>query len=219
MSKPRTAIPAKPAAPAAAVRYALEQLYTDQDRDWVIDAIPAILAWEPGTSKAKASQPFQFAVEHTPAGGAMRIVAIDLTWDAAALAAHDATLADRAQRLRTGRTVQREHVTELAAYGLTFVAISVLMPGRRVKHMRKGLPPDILFDTTPGALRGVETAGRSTGGRAKLVAIRSGAPATHRRAASLGKAPQLRARSDVAEAHLSLWCAAPRIAIMEQVKP
>jgi hypothetical protein len=93
------------------------------------------------------------------------------------------------------------------------------MPGTRVKHMRKGSAPDILFDITPGALRGVETAGRSTGGRSKLIAIRDGVPATKRRAAEPGKAAQLRARSDVVEAHLSLWCASPRIAIMERVKP
>ncbi|WP_441286828.1 hypothetical protein ACSRUE_31525 [Sorangium sp. KYC3313] len=199
--------------------YALEQLYTDQDRDWVIDAIPAVLAWVPGTSKARSTQPFAFLVEHTVAGAPMQLVAIELRWNVASLQAQDATVADRAHRLRTGRTVQREHVTELAAYGLTFVAMSVLMPGTRIKHMRKGLPPDILFDVTPGAVRGVETAGRSTGGRSKLIEVRNGAPATTNPATSLGKLSQLKARSDVAEAHLSLWCASPRIAIMEQVKP
>jgi hypothetical protein len=222
MSKARKAsktAPAKPPAPATTIAYALEQLYLDQDRDWVIDAISAVLAWVPETSKARSRQPFRFAVEHTIAGGPMRIIEIDLTWDLALLKAQDATVEERAGRLCTGKTVQREHVTELAAYGLTFLAISALMPGTRVKHMRKGLPPDILFDITPNALRGVETAGRATGGRAQLVTIRDGAPATNRRAATLGKAPQLRARSDVAEAHLSLWCASPRIAIMEQVKP
>jgi hypothetical protein len=213
--------PPKPAAPieTAPRAYALEQLYADQDRDWVIDAIPAVLAWVPGTSKAKSTQPFAFLVEHTVAGGPMALVTIELRWNLASLKAQDATVEERAHRLRTGKTVQREHVTELAAYGLTFVAMSVLMPGTRVKHMRKGLPPDILFDVTPGAVRGLETAGRSTGGRAKLVEIRSGVSATGKRPASLGKAAQLNARSDVAEAHLSLWCAAPRIAIIEQVKP
>jgi hypothetical protein len=217
--KAKKAAPVRPPAPPATIAYALERLYLDQDRDWVIDAIPAVLAWVPGTSKARSAQPFRFAIEHTPAGGPMQIIAIDLTWDVAALKAQDATVEERAERLRTGKTVQREHVTELAAYGLAFVAISALMPGTRVKHMRKGLPPDILFDITPNALRGVETAGRATGGRVKLVAIRDGVPATNRRAATIGKSPQLKARSDVAEAHLSLWCASPRIAIMEQVKP
>ena len=129
-----------PTAPvvAASYLYALEQLYTDQDRDWVIDAIPAVLAWLPGTSKANATQPFVFLVEHTVAGGPMRLVQIDLSWNVASLQAQDATVEERALRWRTGRTVQREHVTELAAYGLTFVAMSVLMPGTRVKAMPTG---------------------------------------------------------------------------------
>jgi hypothetical protein len=212
---------AKPAAPVAPAprAYALEQLYSDQDRDWVIDAIPAVLAWVPGTSKAKATQPFVFLVEHTVAGGPMALVTIELRWNVASLKAQDATVEERAHRLRTGRTVQRENVSELAGYGLTFVAMSVLMPGTRVKHMRKGLAPDILFDVTPGAVRGVESSGRSTGGRSALLQVRNGARATARRLATAGKAADLLARSDIAEVHLSLWSAAPRIAIMEQVKP
>lgn len=212
---PRSPVPVV----AASYTYALEQLYTDQDRDWVIDAIPAVLAWVPGTSKAKSMQPFVFLVERTVAGGPMQLVKFDLSWNVTSLQAQDATVVERAHRWRTGKTVQREHVTELAAYGLTFVAMSVLMPGTRVKAMPKGSAPDILFDITPGAIRGVETAGRAEGGRAKLAEIRNGTPATARRPASRGKAPQLKARSDIAEAHLSLWCAAPRVALMEQVKP
>ena len=99
------------------------------------------------------------------------------------------------------------------------VAMAVLMPGVRVKAMNRGSAPDFLFDVTPGAVRGVETCGRSMGGRSSLLQVRNGAPATASRAATVGKATQLLARSDIAEAHLSLWCAAPRIAIMEQVKP
>src|SRR4051794_5240803 len=38
--------------------YALEQLYQDQDRDWVIGAIPAVLAWVPGGGRRR--QPYVF---------------------------------------------------------------------------------------------------------------------------------------------------------------
>lgn len=154
------------ALPAATHAYALQQLYVDQDRDWVIDPIPAVLTWISGTSNAEPARPFSFLVDHKVGGGPTRLVRIDLTWTLADLRAQDATVAERADRMCTGKTAQREHVTELAAYGLTFVAMSVLMPGTRIKHMRKGLAPDILFDVTPGALRGVEAAGRATGGRA-----------------------------------------------------
>ena len=38
--------------------YALEQLYADQSADIVCDTIPAVLAWVPGATEARARQPF-----------------------------------------------------------------------------------------------------------------------------------------------------------------
>jgi hypothetical protein len=61
--------PKRPAkVPAVSYAYALEQLYAAQDHDWVVDTIAPVLAWVPGTSKASATQPFSFLVEHTAAG-------------------------------------------------------------------------------------------------------------------------------------------------------
>lgn len=144
---------------------------------------------------------------------------IDLSWSESALEEIIPDVLEHARRLRLGRSAQREHVTELAAYGLTFVAISVLMPRRRVVSMQMGVAPDILFDVTPGALRGVETAGRASGGRSALNVIRNGTASSSGRPGSVGKAATLVARPDLVEVHLSLWCAAPRISIMEQLKP
>lgn len=165
-------------------------------------------------------QPFRFEIGHTQKKVSTR-GAIDLRWDEAKLAALVPGLRDDVRRLRTGRTARREHVTELAAYGLTLVAISLLMPGRRVVHMQMGVAPDMLFDTTPAALRGVETAGRKTGGMSALKTVRNGTPPKAGKPGSgkAGKAATLSARSDIAEVHLSLWSAAPRVSIMEQVKP
>jgi hypothetical protein len=196
------------------IPYALEQLFVDQPLDWVIDAIAPVLAWVPGVSPGKRRQPFRFEVEHVE-GAAVATVRIDLRWDDAALERAVPGVVDHARRLHEGRSVQREHLAELAAYGLTFVAISTLMPGRRVAHMQMGMAPDILFDLTPGALRGVETAGRTSGGRAALAAVRDGTGIPARS----GKRSQLLARADLAEVHLSLWCAAPRVSIMERLKP
>jgi hypothetical protein len=209
---------APPGDASATLAYALERLFIDQDRDWVTDAIAPVLAWVPGKSKSKSMQPFRFAVERVFAGAATDAF-IDLTWDLLELERLVPGLRDHTRRLREGRTVQREHVTQLAAYGLTMVALSALMPGRRVKAMNLGSAPDILFDVTPGALRGVESAGRTTGGRAALITVRDGVAAKEGRPAQQGKAAQLRARSDIAEVHLSLWCSDPRRSIMEQVKP
>lgn len=73
--------------------------------------------------------------------------------------------------------------------------------------MRYGSAPDILLDVLPGALCGIEAAGRSTGGRRALLLIRD------------EKWSALQGRADLAEVHFSLWCASPRISMMDQVKP
>ncbi|WP_437718794.1 hypothetical protein WMF45_21700 [Sorangium sp. So ce448] len=132
---------------------------------------------------------------------------VALVWNMEALERHDADLRAKVARLRSGRTVDRERVTENAAYGLALVAISALMPGRRVITMCRDEAPDFVLDATPGALRGVEVAGRSSGGLSALRAVR------------LEKGPRLIARKDIAEAHLSLWCADPRVSELYQVKP
>ncbi len=194
-----------------AISYPLEQLFVDQDRDWVIDTIAAVVAWVSGANK-KSAPPFQFALEHKQRQATVDWT-LELSWNEATLEKLVPGVKAHANRLRTAKSAQREHVTELAAYGLTFVAISVLFPGRRVAGMQLGVAPDILFDVTPGALRGVETAGRTQGGKNAFKAVRDGSPG------KAGKAPTLASRSDLLEVHLSLWCARPRISIMEQLKP
>lgn len=186
--------------------YALEQLYVDQDHDWVTDTIPAVLAWVPVIHGPRP--PFIFALDHAASSTHKpRRVELELQWNLDALAAHDPTLRDRARRMRTGRTTQREHVPELAAYGLALVAISVLLPGQRVVDMEQLRAPDILLDMTPGAYRGVEVVARSSGGWGAL-------HAAHKEKVSL-----LTSKPHVVEAHLSLWCAWPRVAEFCMVKP
>lgn len=202
----------------AAIGYSLERLFVDQNADLVHDTIAPMLAWIPGKSAAKRAQPFRFDVEHIR-GAQRTLLFIDLSWNLNELEALVPGLRGHVRRLQSSRSAQREHITELAAYGLTFVAISVLMPGQRAKAFRKGSAPDILLDLTPGALRGVEAAGRSTGGKSVLLGVRNGTPATRTTSKAAGKAALLSARTDLAEVHLSLWSGSPRISIMEQLKP
>ncbi|MCP3103747.1 hypothetical protein LZ198_33175 [Myxococcus sp. K15C18031901] len=198
------------------VDHPLERLYADQDFDWVVDTVPAVLAWVPAGARKRRRRPLRFTLHHQPASAPVsERLLLRLDWDLAQLEARDRALTERTARMRAGRTAQREHVTELAAYGLALVGISLLLPGRRVVSMRKGLPPDLLFDVTPGALRGVEVAGRSRGGLAALNALRLGSAA----ADDLGKQGVLRERRDIVEAHLSLWCASPRVFVIAKVKP
>jgi hypothetical protein len=188
-------------------RFRLEDLYRHHDADIVVDTIPAVIAWLPRGKRGGRKSPVAFQVSHEPTRAAPTSPEdIQLSWDLAALAKQDHTVEDRARRYEHGRTVHREHLTELAGYGLALVAIAVLMPGRRVVAVRLGLPPDLLFDITPKALRGVEVAARSTGGLTTLRATRR------------AKAADLMQRADVVEAHLSLWCGRPRVAIHAMVK-
>ncbi len=139
--------------------------------------------------------------------------ALVLTWDFQQLAKRDRSLRQRVRRMRSGRTPHREHVTEVAAYGLALVAISVFLPGQRVVAWARHVAPDLLLDATPSARRGVEVAGRARGGRAALRAISEGSGSVP------GKTLLLREDPEIAEAWLSLWCGSPAVAAMMHVKP
>lgn len=51
---------------ADSVEYPLERLYADQDYDWVVDSIPAVLAWAPGDVESDREPPFLFNVAYAP---------------------------------------------------------------------------------------------------------------------------------------------------------
>lgn len=108
--------------------------------------------------------------------------------------------------MRDGTSPHREHLAEVAGYGLSLCAISALLPGRRIVAWSRYAAPDLLFDVTPGALRGVEVAARSTGGASKLREIEA------------EKSGPLRDDPDVAEAWLSLWCHHPKLGWLLKVK-
>lgn len=196
--------------------YSLERLYVDQDRDWVIDAVPYVLAWIASPSLAAAVQPVDFAVawKSSTTERRARAVRLSLSWDLDALCAEDAGIVGRVERLRARRSIDREAVTKNAAEGLALVAVSVFLPGRRVVHMNAFCSPDLVLDAVvPGALRGVEVAGITRGGGKALASLRLGT------ASRPGKRSELLARRDIAEVHLSLWGSASRVAEMYKVKP
>jgi hypothetical protein len=196
---------------ASVHEYALEFLYRDQDRRWVKHCVAPTIAW---LKRASARQPCTFKLDHRAARIAkLHTVELVLRWDLDELARHDPGVREDVALFGKGATPHRERTAELAGYGLALVAISVLMPGRRVVAMPQYTPPDLLLDDTPDALRGVEVAARTSGGSAALRAVRE----TH--AGSVGKRQQLLAMKDLVEAHLSLWCASPRVAEMLAVKP
>jgi hypothetical protein len=189
--------------------YALERLYEDQEPDLVTDTIPAVLAWL-GRNGESPALSFSVRIGAKP----VKEETLRLGYDGRALERRCRGTLDRARRMRSRQTADREHVTELAAYGLALVGISVWMPGRRAITFREGLPPDILLDDTDGALRGVEVAGRSSGGYGALRFVLEGT-----KDKPGGKRAQLVQRPDIAEAHVSLWCAEPRVSLQLQVKP
>ncbi len=172
----------------------------------MIDTIPAVLAWVPSSRGSR--QPFTYEVDYVAASGRQaERFDLALGWSTEALEARDAGLRERVRRMRSGRTAQREHVAELAGYGLALVAISVLMPGERVVHMERRRSPDLLLDMTPGAHRGVEVACRASGGWGAVRAVRK------------EKTGALVRKGVLAEVHVSVWCGWPRVAEFCKVKP
>lgn len=195
--------------------YALEDLYNDHAPDVVEDLVAPVLAWISSTNTLVT--PVRFDVQWSQTtGGSAQSDTLDIEWDLAALEARDPQVGARADRLRNRRTVgpgqkvgatyHAERLTEDAACGLALVATAIFLQ-ERIVACRMGLSPDLLFDDTPGYFRGVEVEGRAMGGLAIL---------TSRQAA---KAPNVTGRSEVAEAHLSLWCASPEVTILCRVKP
>lgn len=186
------------------VSYPLDRLFEDQDPTIVIDTIPAVLAWAPEKPRRRElgfSMTFSTNPKAPREEGALTV-----TWSLPPLLARDPGVAGRAARMREGTSPHREHLAEVAGYGLALCAISALLPGRRVVAWSRYAAPDLLFDATPGALRGVEVAARSAGGAAKL------------REVEAEKRPTLHDDPDVKEAWLSLWCQQPKLGWLLKVK-
>lgn len=194
--------------------YALEQLYADQDPDLVHDAVAALISWlDPDDKSDKHAFTLRM---HQPAGDVDNQLIV--SWDIQKLTACDPGLPDDLRRFRKGKTLHLEDQTKCAAYGLAFVAISCILQ-RRVVAVSLWRPPDLLLDETPGSLCGVEVAGRGSNGYAAFKQALDGNAKTKKTLAKPGKRAQLRARTDVIEAYISLWCRKPMVSIWEQVKP
>ncbi len=174
----------------------------------MVDTVACLLHW---LDPRNEQHTHQFKLSENRKGGVTDHELV-LSWDIHKLAAHDPRLLTDLGRFRQGKTVTGEDQTKYAAYGLAFVAISYLLQRRvvRVSHFRT---PDLLLDSTPGALRGVEVAGRSSKGHAAFAQALDGA------SGKPGKRAQLRACADVQEAYISLWCCEPKVSIWEKVKP
>lgn len=186
--------------------YALEQLYLDQNPDYIIDAIPQLLCWlDPQGEKSS----HQFELREQKREGPV-FHDLVLSWDAQQLAERDPRFTKDLKRFRAKATLSVEQNTQYAAYGLAMVVISCFLK-RRVKNVNFYRAPDLLLDTTtPSAVRGVEVAGRSKNGYAAFSQVLEGPE---------GKRTQLKAHVNLAEGYVSLWCSTPLVAHWEQVKP
>lgn len=183
--------------------YDLADLFEHQDPVLFEDLLPSLLFWlrlRSGT-RAPVVRRATFLVEIE-----REARRLDLVWDAARLADLAPALPRQLQALDEGRTVARERATENAGYVLALIALSAFEPRRRVLHFNTFAAPDLIFDDTPGAERGVEVAARTRGGQRVLVRIRD------------HKLPGLLARPGYAEIQLSLWSGRPRAALIERVR-
>jgi hypothetical protein len=185
------------ASSAADVVYDLGQLFEDHPAWFAEETIPHLFAWL-GLTRS----PLRFQV-HLPDGQTAKLT---VRWSAQDLRRKMDDLAVRVRRLTEGQSIQVEQVPQYGAYGLAGV-VSARILKRRVVALNAWSAPDLLFDDTPGALRGVEVAGRSHRGAAGL------------RELAEEKATSLRKMSGIAEAWLSLWCTAPQVSVLLKVRP
>ncbi len=179
------------------LRYSLNTLFDDQPEWFAFETIPHLLAW-----LGNPRPPMRFLVTDATEATSRLIV----TWSTRALRARLPDLDDLVARLVAGRSVQVEQVPQYGACGLAGVVLAAVLH-RRVVALRPWSPPDLLFDTTAGAMRGVEVAGRSKGGFSAL------------RTAADEKRPGLVSEPNVAEAWLSLWCRTPPTSLLLKVRP
>jgi hypothetical protein len=182
-------------APPAPIQYDLVDLFADQPEWFARETVPHLLAW---LREPKAAATFKLV------GDGATEMRLELRWSAAALAARLPGLEEEVGRLAGGESVRLEQTPQYGAYALAGVVAATVLR-RRVVALRSWLPPDLLFDTAPGALRGIEVAGRSSKGLSGL------------RALAVSKSADLIRSPDVAEGWLSLWCTIPRVSMLLKV--
>lgn len=185
-----------PAVAPPALEYDLLNLFNDQPEWFARETIPLLLAWLKGVRS-----PALFV--STPDGEPVRL---RLRWSLEGLAVRIPDVAEEVARLTSGQSVRVEQIAQYAAYGLAGVVAAVVLK-QRVVAVRRWMPPDLLWDETPGALRGIEVAGRSKGGAAAL------------RSTWAEKESGLNAAADLAEAWLSAWCREPKMTLLLKVRP
>jgi hypothetical protein len=191
--------------------YRLERLYVDQNSGYVVEVIPDLVCWLDSRGQDGVHR---FEVREDTSAGALTHV-LDVSWSIAELEKHDPRLKADLARYRARQTLRLEDRAKMAAYGLAMIAISCILK-RRVVDVSYYRAPDLLLDTTPSALRGVEVAGRSGNGYAGLKQIMDGSSGKNPR---IGKRAQLLEMQDVVEAYLSLWCCDPKVSFWVKVKP
>ncbi|MFO0610849.1 MAG: hypothetical protein U0324_47240 [Polyangiales bacterium] len=184
-------------APDTPYAYDLERLFVDQPDWFARETVPHTLAWL-GAPKG----PLRFSL--LLADG--RASELTVRWSREELTTRLPDLEASVARLLEGRSIHAEQVPQYGAYGLAGVVASAVL-GVRVLRLSAWAAPDLVFDNTPGALRGIEVAGRSHRGAAGL------------RELAEEKAPPLRSAPGVMEAWLSLWCTTPTVSLLLKVRP
>lgn len=183
--------------------YALEQLFCDQEPRIVRHYVAPLLSWH---YRRKLVQPVNF---HIMEYGQIQnnVHSLSLTWDMERLRKSNGHLDDDLEGYikRDGPDCERH--AEKAAMCLGFIYASVILQ-KRIQKINIQAAPDLLYDVNPISLRGIEVAGRGSGGLSKLMRVRN-SPEKYR---------GLHDNTTVVEAYLSLWCCRPAVSHWEKVK-
>lgn len=201
--------------------YNLRQLFVDQDPDFIADTMASLVCWL--APKVETTQPVSVTTFDV-SGGAEVAHNFRLSWDEDELGGMLPGLRQQIDRYRSRRTAQLEDLIKLGAYGLAMIATSCLLKERVATFNFYAAPDLVLKPNGTLILRGVEVAGRSSGGRGAFTTTMNGATGTGTKKG--GKAPgkpgkraQIVANGSIHEAWVSLWCQTPSIAHWEKIKP
>jgi hypothetical protein len=208
--------------------YNIEDLFNHQDKDYCEELIAPLISWlDPSGT---AVQPITIKISD---GNWKESDELKISWNTGTLIPLSSYIEDQIRKYRTGKTVNKEHHVELAAYGLAMIAASCIINKRIIDLLNK-VAPDFIYERINGKIKGIEVAGRSSGGYPALRVVALGpkrgkkgkcfhkhspSKGTIKRKSKKGKIHSLKKNDGISEAYLSLWSALPWVSYLNKVKP
>lgn len=184
--------------------YSIEQLFEDQEPGMVRPYMASLISWH--HKKKRQRLPLRYLIKQYSSNQVLDHI-FNLSWDIDRVRQKNIYIDEEISGYDTRIGPDCERQSERAAMCLGFIFASVVLR-QRIRKINIQAAPDLIYDLNPSAIRGIEIAGRATGGLTKLLRVRN----------SPEKYPGIFENRTVVEAYLSLWCCRPSVSHWEKVK-